>query len=149
MIRVTHVEGLVVVELVLLDPLIIIILIRHKITLDIHLLNASFMINGIVIVSIDNCSLLSYALLLIIKTIQKVLLTCLDIADLMLRVRYLRCLGAQLHLIILRLRDNVLYITTLFAHIRIATLLHQIVLNQLSLRVLRLILPILTSKLRL
>ena len=82
------------------------------------------MINGRIVVAIRKCCLLISALIRVIKTIQKVLVTCLDDADLVCRGMQLRRLGAQLPLLFLSLRQNLLNISTLFAYIRITTLLH-------------------------
>ena len=75
-------------------------------------------------------------------------MTCLDDADLVCRGLQLWRLGAQLHLLFFSLRQYLLNISTFFAHIRIATLLHQIMLSHFPLSVF-LVLSILTSNLRL
>ena len=101
MVRVAHVEGIAVVELILLDPLVIVVFVRHEITLDVHLMYAFFVINGCIVSAISQRCLLGIAMMLFSKTIQEVLVTCLDVADLLRGVLQLWRLGAHLRLSIL------------------------------------------------
>ena len=142
--NITNSESFLIVQLVIFDPVVVIIFIRRKLALDIHLIRKiAVMVNRF----LRRCQpsaanwlqtglFIGQILLFFVKTIEEILVMRLDIADLLGRLMKLRRLRTQslLSINLFSMRKYVLNISSFFAGVRITTFIHQILRGKLAVR---------------